>query len=184
MKSLKPSGQARRLASRKRDDGIGCGRQAADLGMRYLVMAGPAGLALALLRFRIADHAGLDEFRVQLRVAADAVVHDDRGAGRSGAHGLGLGVRREDRGVVQAVHGLEEVLGGHAGVGDMAVVAGCPHMVGTAAPRGVVRRHDVAVRAGRWVVREIRDDVRCICNVPAESSNGAAGNEQEQLALV
>ena len=80
--------------------------------MRHVAMTVPAHLtALSLLR-HIAHAARLYEFRVQLRVTTDTVVHHHLTRQRLGHRRLTFRVHHEIRRVLQTVHGLETILQG------------------------------------------------------------------------
>ena len=76
--------------------GIGSGRNAAFLAVRYRRMAIPAGFSFAFAGVVEADHAGFYKFIVELRMAAYAIVHHYIGAGIAGTDGLWFGAHGEN----------------------------------------------------------------------------------------
>ena len=154
-------------------------------------MAVPAHLAALSLLRHIAHAARLYELRIQLLVAADAVVHHHLARQRLGLDSLMLHVAHEISRVLQSVNRLETVIHGQVLMGHVAVVTGGTVllMVDTSvrrvAPRGVVRCHDVAVDAGRRVVAyKIGMRPEQIHKQSAEAAHDARYHQQTYLLSI
>ena len=93
-------------------------------------------------------------------MAADAIVHDDLGAGILGGRHLRLAERKEGSRVLHTVETLECILARHVLMRDVAVVTGgdgafTPSMR-RVVPSGIIGLHDMAVDTGRRVVSQVR----------------------------
>ena len=86
-------------------------------------MAVPAHLAALGLLLHIAHATSFYEFRVQLRVAADTVVHHHLARQRLGLDGLMLHAADEIRRMFQAVNRLETIIHGQILMGHMTIIA-------------------------------------------------------------
>lgn len=87
-------------------------------------MAIPAGFALACHGHIVVDPFGVDKFGIQLRVATDAVIHNDFRAFVDRLDHLGFAAHHENGGVAHTVHSLEEPFLRSILVWHMAIVAG------------------------------------------------------------
>ena len=108
-------------------------------------MTAPASFPLPGERHLMVDTAGADKFGVQLRMATNAVVHNDLGATVKCLDGLRFAAHGENRRMTQAVHTFEKPFPGEALVGYVAIVAGGVANMRTVVPSGVIRSHDVAI---------------------------------------
>ena len=113
-------------------------------------------------------------------MAAHAVVHDDVRTAAARADRLRLGTESENRGVIKAVHGLETIGVYQVVVRDVAVVAGGPGRVGRVIPRLVIGRHDVAVDAGRRIVREVGMGTRHVDGISPQTRQNTTYNKDRQ----
>ena len=126
--------------------------------MGHTPMAVPTHLTACGQLLHIAHAARLHKLCIQLRVAADTIVHHHLSCQRLGLDGLMLHVAHEIRRVLQAVDRLETVIYGEILMGHVTIIArGTVRLlvdtsVRGVAPRSIVRCHDVAVDAGRRVV--------------------------------
>ena len=109
---------------REGDLGIDCGRETVFPAVRDVPVTVPAGFSLTVLCHLEIHLAQLDHFRGEFRVAADAVVHNDLGAGILGGWHLRFAEGEEGGCVLHAVEPLEGILARYVLVGDVAVVAG------------------------------------------------------------
>ena len=148
-------------------------------------MTVPARLASLDLLLHVAHTSRLHKFLIQLRVAADTVVHHYLSRQRLGHRSLSLGMGHKIGCVLQSVHRLETIFQGEILVWHMAVVTcGVTSMRGMA-PRSIVRCHDVAVDAGRRVVtHEIGMGTEQIHKQSAQSHNDASHNQQSHLLTI
>ena len=88
-------------------------------------MAVPAHLAALGLLLHIAHATSFYEFRVQLRVAADTVVHHHLSCQCLGLDGLMLHVTYKINCVLHAVQSLKTIVNGCVLMGYMTVIARC-----------------------------------------------------------
>ena len=164
--------------------GSGGGHQRVHAAVRHVAVTMPALDTLTALGHHVVDTARLDKLLVELRVATDAVVHDDLGAGILGHDGLTLAVGHEISGVLEAVHRLEAVFGCQAGVWYMAVVACRVTAMRGMAPCGIIWRHDVTVHAGRRVIGDIGMRPEQIHEQSAQTHQEACSNKESNLLLI
>ena len=87
-------------------------------------MAIPTCFSLAFFDHRIVNASRVDDFLVELGMAAYAIVHDDLGTGIFGHDGLPFGVCNKIGYMFQTVHGFESVFFDDVLVWYMTVVAG------------------------------------------------------------
>ena len=102
--------------------------------MRHVAVAVPACLSLIFFGQHEVDAPGFHELLVELRMAADAIVHDYLGAG---------------------IFCHEEVLTGDVLMGNMAIVACSIARMARMKPCGIIGRHDMTVDACRRVIAQI-----------------------------
>ena len=152
--------------------------QVATLAVGHTCVTIPAGFAFAIHSIHVGDHTGVDELLIQLRVTADAVVHDHLIALLARTQRHRFTSQREDGGVEQSIFGLEGILEEYVVMRHMAVVTRCPSPVRTMIPRVVVGRHDVTVDAHRRVVAEIRVYPRHVSRISAKPGQDSPENEE------
>ncbi len=110
-------------------------------------MASPTQLAQT--RVRIITTALRRKYILhQIEVTADTVVLHDTNSRRVEFDHLRLHPQSKNCCMPKSIHGLEGVLSNNIIMGDMAIIAHSDSSVTTALPRGVFRRHDVAIDAG------------------------------------
>lgn len=120
--------------------------------MRHIAVAVPAGMSCPALGFHIIDTARLHKLLVELLVATDTVVHDDLIRHCLSLNGLTLTTRDEVSHMLHTVEAFKAIVRQEVAVRHMTVVARRVTSMGGVAPCGIVRRHDVAVDAGCWIV--------------------------------
>ena len=91
--------------------------------MGHVAVAVPACLSLIFFGQHEVDAPGFHELLVELRMAADAIVHDYLGAGIFCHDGLSLAVSNEIGHVLHADHRLETIFHGEVLVRHMTIVA-------------------------------------------------------------
>ena len=116
--------------------------------MGDVTMTVPTSLSLPLLCQHEIDASRLDKLLVELRMATDAIVHDDLRAGIFSHDGLPFGMGDEISHMLHAVHTLKSVFLEDILMGNMTVVAGGITPMRGMAPRGIIGCHDVAVDTG------------------------------------
>ncbi len=174
---LQPFGN-RRL--RQWHNGMGRSCQTTHLRMRDVGMAVPASQPFALLRLGIRNHSRLHEFRIQLRMTTNAVVHNHFVTLFTRPDSQGFGPEREHRRVQQAVFRFESILFEDIVVRNMAIVTRSPASVRTVIPRLIIGSHDVAVDARGRIVREVNMHPRHINGISSQSCDHASENEERQ----
>ena len=144
----------------------------------------PAGLPFAGLRHHVIYLPGLHQRCRELRMAADAVVHDDLRAGILGGGNLRLAEGDECRCMLHSVHPLESIFPDDILMGDMAVIArdSLPTAMGRVIPSGIIGLHDVAVDTGRRIVpNQIGMETHQIKEKAAATDKNARKDQQEYL---
>ena len=93
--------------------------------MGDVTMTVPTSLSLPLLCQHEIDASRLDKLLVELRMATDAIVHDDLRAGIFSHDGLPFGMGDEISHMLHAVHTFESILLEDVLVRYVAVIASC-----------------------------------------------------------
>ena len=116
--------------------------------MWHVSVAIPAGLAISSLGHHVVDAACFHKLLIQLRVVANAVVHNHFGAAFLSRDGLPLAVGHKVSHMLHAIHAFKQILVGDIVMWHMAIIALGIATMRTVNPRGVIGCHDVTVHTG------------------------------------
>ena len=153
--------------------------------MRHIAVAVPAHLAALGLLLHIAQATRFYEFLVQLCMTTNTVIHYHLTCQRLSHRSLTFCVGHEICRVLQSVHRLEAILQGEVLMRHMTIVTRSITSMRGVTPRGIVRRHDVAVHAGRWIItHKIGMRTKQIHKQSAKSANHTCYNQQPHLLAI
>lgn len=140
-------------------------------------MAVPACLSVADEGHHVVYPADIHKLVGQLRMATDAIIHNDLRTGFLGLDGLRFAFSEKGTYVLHAVHSLKHPFLYHILMRDMAIVASGIPAVGAVHPGCIIGSHDVAVDTCRRVISQISVRPEKIHKQASAADEDTANNE-------
>jgi len=139
-------------------------------------VAVPTGRRFAIFNLGILYHSCFNELGIQLCMAADTIFHYCGITCCSWPYGLRFYPDGKNSSVIQTILSLKGVTSDNVVLRHVAVIAGCPGLVGALLPGLIIGSHNVTIDTGRRIIEKIGGHPRDIKQIDREPCNGPKKN--------